>query len=53
MYCPQHLRTTEAIYVLPPAVSKRTTTFGYGTKVNFAIKTSSPPPGSYNTASDF
>lgn len=45
--------TTELGYNLPPATSKRTTTFGYGSKIDLANKTSSPPPGSYNAPSDF
>ena len=48
-----YLRNTEAIYVLPPATSKRYTTFGYGTKINLATSSHSPPPGSYNPPSDF
>jgi hypothetical protein len=47
------VRTTEAIYGLPTTSSKRTTTFGFGCKVNLAGKSSSPPPGSYKLPSDF
>jgi putative salt-induced outer membrane protein YdiY len=53
MYQMGDYRGTEVIYNVPATSSKRTTTFGYGSKIDLAIKTSSPPPGSYNAASDF
>ena len=40
-------------YTLPPTRSKRTTNFGFGGRVGFEQRGSSPPPNNYNLPSDF
>ena len=46
-------RATDAIYHLPSTKSKRTTGFGFGSKISLANNTCSPPPTSYKLPSDF
>ncbi len=40
------------MYSLPSTLNKRTCSFGSGTKVDLTIKTSSPPPGTYQSVGD-
>lgn len=41
------------MYELPSSLTNRTCGFGYGSKINFAEKEKSPPPGTYEPTSDF
>jgi hypothetical protein len=41
------------MYELPSTKNKRATCFGFGNKLSLAVKSSSPPPTSYNLPSEF
>jgi hypothetical protein len=45
--------STQSIYDLPDSKGSRTTTFGYGERNLFNIKSCSPPPDKYNLPNIF
>ena len=40
------------MYTLPSTLNKKTCSFGYGNKTSLNLKTSSPPPGTYQSVGD-
>lgn len=47
-------RSSQMIYQLPSTLAKRSCSFGYGTKIDFADRRKVlPPPGSYEPPTDF
>ena len=50
--CSKHL-VIDRFYDIPTTKSKRSTSFGYGNKIDLSLKNRTPAPGDYTIKSEF